>query len=356
MSVLRVSRLCLLAAFASLTLALTGCALNGGPAMLPGSGSTTIGVGTPRTALGGKVYGGQQPITGATVTLWAAGTSAGYGTGATSIATSTTDSNGNFSFNVGSASPCTTGQYLYITSLGGDPGSGTNSDAAVMAALPTPCGSSTANTFVVVNEVTTVASVTALQQFMSIKPGGSPAWTVGTPSANIVGMANAFTQVGNLVNISTGTSGPTTATNTINTVTYITTITPDSNKINALANVLAACVNTNPASSNTCSSIFGATTPTGSVPPSDTIQVAYYLATNAGGVNFLNSPGQAAYVVGQFVTRNLPSSRIPPAQRIGRSTSIGRVLTALRTPQVLRLMAPEISGRPSLLPVLPALT
>ena len=67
MSVLHVSRLSLLAAFASLTLALTGCALNGGPAMLPGTGSTTIGVGTPRTSLGGKVYGGQQAITGATV-------------------------------------------------------------------------------------------------------------------------------------------------------------------------------------------------------------------------------------------------------------------------------------------------
>jgi hypothetical protein len=36
---------------------------------------------------------------------------------------------------------------------------------------------------VVVNEVTTVASVTALQQFMSITPGGSPAWTIGAPAA-----------------------------------------------------------------------------------------------------------------------------------------------------------------------------
>src|ERR1039458_330030 len=90
-----------------------------------------------RVALGGKVYGGQQPISGAAVTLWAAGTSASYGTGATSVATTTTDTNGNFSFNNAGVSPCTTGQYLYITSVGVDPGAGTNQYAALMAALPT---------------------------------------------------------------------------------------------------------------------------------------------------------------------------------------------------------------------------
>ena len=207
MSVLPVSRLCLLSALGSLVLALTGCAFNGGSNAIPAAGNgTSSGSGTARTTLGGKVYGGQQPISGAAVTLWAAGTSASYGTGASSIATTTTDSNGNFNFNVGSASPCTMGQYLYITSVGGNPGAGTNSYAAVMAALPAPCGAGTASTFVVVNEVTTVASVTALQQFMSITPGGSPAWAIGAPTANLTGLANAFVQVGNQVNIATGAS------------------------------------------------------------------------------------------------------------------------------------------------------
>ncbi len=45
----------------------------------------------------GSVHGGQQPVSGATIQLFAAGTS-GYGTGATSLLTApvTTDSGGNF--------------------------------------------------------------------------------------------------------------------------------------------------------------------------------------------------------------------------------------------------------------------
>ena len=78
---------------------------------------------------------------------------------------------------------------------------------------------------------TTVATVTALQQFMSITPSGTPAWAIGAPSANVTGMANAFTQVGNLVSIATGASAQTSAAATINSVTYTTTITPDSAKI-----------------------------------------------------------------------------------------------------------------------------
>jgi hypothetical protein len=252
------------------------------------------------------VYGGQNPITGAAMTLWAAGTTGSYGTGASQIATTTTDSNGIFSFNVSGVSPCTTGQYLYITAVGGNPGAGSNQYAALMAALPAPCGSATANTYVIVNEVTTVASVTALQQFMSIAPGGSPAWTIGAPSANVTGMANAFTQVGNLVNISTGTSGPTTATNAISSVTYTTTITPDTNKIYTLADILAACINTNGSGTGagTCSGLFADTTPTGSTSPTDTIQAMYYLATNAGGVGLpahSASQGEPYYLCSTYI-------------------------------------------------------
>jgi hypothetical protein len=245
------------------------------------------------------------------VTLWAAGTTGSYGTGQALIATTTTDPvNGTFSFdNVSGVSPCTTGQLLYITSTGGNTGSGTNQYAALMAALPSPCnttpGTATGSTFVVVNEVTTVASVTALQQFMSISSSSSPAWTIGAPAANVTGMANAFTQVGNLVNIGTGTSGPTTATNTVNSVTYTTTITPDSTKINTMADVLAACINT--AGSSVCTSLFTNTTPTGSAAPLDTIQVAYYLATNPGGLNLPNSPGEPAYLA----SNTIPGTAIP---------------------------------------------
>jgi len=312
MSFPRFAHLCIVSTLGFLVLALGGCVGSGIPTAE--LGSSTIGSGgasTARSGLGGTVYGGQNPITGAAMTLWAAGTTGTYGSGATSVAITTTDSNGNFSFNVSGVSPCVTGQYLYITAVGGNPSgtpSGTNQYAALMAALPAPCSSATASTYVIVNEVTTVASVTALQQFMSITPNGSPAWTIGTPSANATGMASAFAQVGNLVNISTGTSGPPTpATNTISSVTYTTTITPDSTKINTLADILAACVNTN--GSSTCSSLFADTTPTGSSSPTDTIQAMYYLATNAGGVGlpaYSTSQGEPYYLCSTYITGTPP--------------------------------------------------
>lgn len=179
-----------------------------------------------------------------------------------------------------------------------------------MAALPLPCntptGTLTANTFVIVNEVTTVASVTALQQFMSINPGNSPAWMIGAPAANATGLANAFTQVGNLVNIGTGTSGATTINGpNITTGPYVTTITPDSTKINTLADILASCTNTT--GSSMCASLFVDATPTGSVAPTDTIQAMYYLATNAGGVNLPNPSGEAAYLASKYI----PGTAIP---------------------------------------------
>jgi rhamnogalacturonan endolyase len=304
----RLSRLCILASLGSIALTLSGCAFSGAPIAATASLGSPTGSSSAaaKSAIGGTVHGGQQPIVGAAVTLWAAGTAGSYGTGATSVATTTTDANGNFSFNVSGASPCTTGQYLYVTSLGGNPSAGVNPYAALMAALPTPCGSTTASSFVTVNEVTTVASVTALQQFMSINPGNTPAWTIGAPSANVTGMANAFTQVGNLVSIATGTSAPVVATNTISSVTYTTTITPDTAKIYTMADVLAACINST--GSTTCNALFSDTTPGSASAPTDTIQVAYYLATNAAGLTMPahGDPGSPSYLCSQYIVSSSP--------------------------------------------------
>src|ERR1039458_4294398 len=104
MSGLRAARLCTPSILGTLWLALTGCAFSGGPAGGGGTTTTTTGGAnpgspTPKAGLGGRVFGGtQSPITGATVTLWAAGTGSSngtggtysYGTGATSIATTQT--------------------------------------------------------------------------------------------------------------------------------------------------------------------------------------------------------------------------------------------------------------------------
>jgi len=315
MSVPRSARLYVSSIVGSVALVLSGCASSVYSPAVVGNSTTilsTAGSSSARTGLGGRVFGGQSPITGALLTLWAAGTTGSYGTGATSVATTTTDPNGNFSFNNAGSSPCTTGQYLYITSVGGNTGSGTNQYAALMAALPTPCGPSTSGTYVIVNEVTTVASVTALQQFISITPGGSPAWTIGAPSANVTGMANAFAQVGNLVSLATGTSGVTTATNTISSITYTTTITPDSSKIYTFADVLAYCINS---TGSICSALFSDATPSGSAAPTDTIQVAYYLATNAAGLTMLNHgvAGSPSWLCSTYVNAGSPFPVTTPA-------------------------------------------
>jgi hypothetical protein len=231
----------------------------------PGASTTTPG------QLSGSAHGGQQPIVGGTVTLWAAGTT-GYGSGATKIATTTTDSGGGFNLNVGgtgAASQCITGQLNYITVTRGNPGGGTNNASALMAALPTPCNTSTGypgNSFVQINEATTVGAVWALQQFMSITPANAPytgsgaaPWNIGAPASNQIGLTNAFNNASQLTSITTGTSASYTLTNTVTypvasanggqynsaagTVVYTSTIAPDNNRVNLVANILSSCVN-----------------------------------------------------------------------------------------------------------------
>jgi len=277
------------------TILLSGCALNSGVGSSSGTGTSGDNPTTHTGRFAGLVHGGQQPVTGSTVILWAAGTTGAYGTGATKIASTTTASDGSFTFDNGSGvSPCTTGQYLYLTSTGGNSGGGINNSIALMAAIPQPCSATTGATSVFIDEVTTIAAVTALQQFMSINTAVTPPytgsgtvpWTVGAPSTNTTGLANAFLQTANLASIATGSTGESFPSNTVSGTLYTTTINPDSQKINGLANILATCINdstgnlcTGSAGVLTLTTITnGGTTPTNTVPV-DTIQSAYNMAT-----------------------------------------------------------------------------
>jgi hypothetical protein len=257
---------------------LSGCALTS-TAAPDNSLDSTAGI-------SGLVHGGRQPIVNATVKLWAAGNS-GYGSATSPLATATTDSNGSFSFHPsggGASYSCPSGgsstqsQYLYITASGGQPSTGiTNNTAALMLALGNCSTVLAANPSVVVNEVTTIASMFALQQFFS--PSGSGLGYIGTSPTNITGLANAFATVNNLVNISSGTAyATTTTTGPVSgyATAPVVTITPEQTKINTLANILAACVNTN-GSGAPCSTLFAGVNSTAAL---DTLQAAYYLATN----------------------------------------------------------------------------
>ena len=150
-------------------------------------------------ALQGKVHGGQNPITGASVQLWAVGTS-GYGSAASQLGSSvSTDSNGNFS--LGAYTCPTPGTLTYITASGGNPGAGANPNIMLAAALGA-CGNLSSGTFIFMDEVTTTAAAYALGQYFTPAVGGlSTADSFGAPSSTQAqtGIANAFATVNNLV-------------------------------------------------------------------------------------------------------------------------------------------------------------
>ena len=238
----------------------------------------------------GRVMGGQQPVSGATIKLYAVGTS-GYGAGSTSLLTSavTTDANGNFSITGQYTCPANSPQ-VYIVATGGNPGLGgsvNNTGLAEMAALGTcPSGGTLAATvpFINISEVTTVAGVFALQQFMATPASGNKfAPAVGAPSTRYassgslsgiasaqIGLTNAFTTAKVLADVSTGQSPNT---------NYIYA-TPENAKINTIADILAYCVNSDPSTTTSCSDMFSAATPSGKTPAADTIQAAWYMAQN----------------------------------------------------------------------------
>jgi hypothetical protein len=231
--------------------------------------------------LRGTLHGGRQPIIGAKIQLYAAGTT-GYGSSATPLLASpvTSDETGSFSITGDYTCPSSTSQ-LYIVGTGGNPGlaPGTNNPALALMAALGPCslhGSQYTldpNSFISINEVTTVASVYALAAFM-----GADAAHLGTSSTNAVGLANSFQTVNNLVNPATGAAL---------SVTPAGNGTAPQTTINTLANIVASCVNSD-GTGNTCRALAAAATPSGGTTPTDTIQDILNVARNpANNVNAL---------------------------------------------------------------------
>ncbi len=252
------------------SLLLTGCG-SGVVPPLSSSGSSSGGTGSTSGSgtgarLSGIVQGGQQPISGSGVSMYAAGTS-GYGTGATALLSSSvsTDSKGNFTISGNYSCPSASSQ-VYLIARGGNAGSGDNGQAVLMAALGN-CGSLDPNSTIKINEVTSVAAVYALSQFM--KPGST---AVGTSSSNVTGLVNAFQTAASLVDISAGT---------VRTVTHGGNGTVPQTTINSLADIIASCVDAS-ASSSACSALFTAATPSGGTAPADTLAAVLDIALNPG--------------------------------------------------------------------------
>jgi hypothetical protein len=232
--------------------------------------------------LQGRVSGGEQPLVGATIQLYTAGapTSGGaYGQGATARITGTlpvTDVNGNFA--VASYTLPSVPSLWYLVASGGSPGNGNpaNPGAVLMAAISgcTATSSLSSSLFVNINEVTTMATVAALQPFIAAPaPGNVGAPVIGAPSTNIVGLQNAFETVGNLANITTGSA--------VTPVTDYAATTANAQRINTLADILVHCVNSDPGGSSNCSTLYADATPTGALnTAADISQAAWYIAQN----------------------------------------------------------------------------
>ena len=338
-----------LLAVASMTglLGTSGCAIGGFELSGPVQGQSAHGA-----TIAGQVRGGQQAITGAALQLYAAGapempssggSTGGYGQGASAListgsmstgssnnyfpggasgctylagntnnctALPQTDGNGNFTISGDYVCPATASQ-VYLVVTGGNPGVGgtvSNEYIALMTGLGTCAAGATLSPtmFVSVNEVTTVATVWALQQFMGSptgvaasaykSQGGSTTGVgvnIGAPSGPaggyggsgvqtaVYGMQNAFLMINNLTNIGVGSSG--TGSTGAATNSWAT---PWADKINIIADVLAYCVNSDPASSggtgsSNCGTLMTDATPSGaSSTAADTIQAAWYMAQN----------------------------------------------------------------------------
>jgi hypothetical protein len=275
--------------------------------------STAPSIVTPASspaALGGKIHGGNQPVVGATVKLWYAGQKSGFVP--TLGATTTTDAAGSFAFtrdltpgnpaDNGSTStfscPTSVGSspLVYVIASGGNTqnnGDTTQSNAAAeFISVFGTCNSLTGSTVIDMTEVTTVATMAAYQGFFDpttesiAADGTTQQYNIITAIPNTIAL---------LANLSTGASVTSTtlsasASGNIDPAVTVTA-TPEPGKVNLLANILSACINTASASSAACTSLFTAATPPnsaytgnfshGTLPTATTtLQAIYYLLTN----------------------------------------------------------------------------
>jgi hypothetical protein len=223
-------------------------------------------------ALSGKVHGGNQPVSGSVIQLYAAG-SGGDGTSASALISATvkTLSDGSFSISHDYTCPMTGSPQVYLVAVGGNPGlspNTTNNPNLTMMTALGPCSSLSSSSFIYVNELTTVAAVFALSNYMTSYSA------VGSSGSDSAAMANAFALADEFVNPSTGTAPGATLPNGYSDPT---------NELNTLADILAACVNSaggTAGQANACGMLFTDTTPSPGSAPTDTIGAALAMAKN----------------------------------------------------------------------------
>jgi hypothetical protein len=246
----------LLAAVALLTLA--GCGLSGSAVAFPGG-----------EALVGSVRGGNQPISGSHVQLYATGTS-GTGSSAQPLLSNYVESNSNGEFLIPAGFRCPSqSSQVFLIADGGNPGlsSGTNNQALALTAMLGSCSELSAAQLIIVDEVTTVGSIWPLAHYMK-----SPT-DLGS-AAGDTAFLSAVSSVPEFINLAEGSS-PGTPTPT----SYFA----QSSKLYSLADAISDCVDSAGGSAgdgSPCGLLFSMATPPGGTPPTDTITAAMQIAQN----------------------------------------------------------------------------
>jgi hypothetical protein len=268
---------------------LTGCGI--------GAVDTSTTPETVSTTITGRVHGGEQPISGSTISLYVTGTS-GYGSGATTLIASTTSNlyTGTFTFPTANVPANCTGKgpYAYITASGGDPSGLTTTTspgwtggnhAILLAAMLGTCSSVGSSTYVDMDEVTTVAAAYTLGNFATVSgaAGTTATLDIGAPASNTQGLADAVANAALLVNTTSGTANASTSTVMLPTAA-----------INSLANTMSVCVNSTEYNTGQCPTVFSLATPPGGSEPSNIFQAL---------MNIAKYPGQnVAAILGEIST------------------------------------------------------
>ena len=262
-------------------LSLSGCSAN-----FDGVSSGAADAGTQE--LKGVIHGGQQPLAGAHIYLYAVGTG-GYGSASTSLLVSspnttsdgtnfyaTADAGGNF--NLAGAYACTPGQEVYLYSSGGDPsgkGLGSNTAAGLITVVG-QCGSGNSFPssvgFVYMNEVNTIAAAYALAGFATDATHIGISAVSGTPLP-ATNLGNAFANALNIGNQATGAA---------QSKTLAGNGTVPTTKVNALADIIGACINSTGATAAGCSTLFTNAPNSAGTAPTDTATAAINIAQHPG--------------------------------------------------------------------------
>jgi streptogramin lyase len=239
---------------------LSGCATNIGGTTAGSTG--TVAARTPQ--ISGIAYGGQSPIIGATIQLYAVGTT-GPASAATPLIPSTTPqtvghnlTSATGGFNIAglyNLSTCNQpGTQVYIVATGGTAAgnSSANGDIALVAALGscTAIANSTAPVHITLNEANTVAAAYALAPFASSLANIGATFSSGNPPN---GLVNAFATANLLSPYSTGYPG---------SGSLAAGVTVPVAELNTIADILATCVNSNGGTSgdkSACGTLFAAT-------------------------------------------------------------------------------------------------